>query len=185
MLWQWQLNAELRRYLKFNGAKVGRKEILTPEEHNKYLAYSHLGYAALFLLMISAFLVLFGVMFFAAISKDPNGPPVALLFIFWLFFAAIYGAMIVPSFIAAYALLRKKKWAKTAAIIAGVFAAMQFPVGTAVCVYTFWFLFSEPGKLMFDKPGYVLSAGRQTWANDLHRQKEIGYAPPLTPPDWR
>jgi hypothetical protein len=94
--------------------------------------------------------------------------------------------MTIPSLIAGYGLWKKKKWAKTASIIAGVLAAMSFPVGTAVCVYTFWFLFSNPGKVLYDKPVYSLPQGQQVWgAQEIGSQRENQYVPPKSPPDWR
>jgi hypothetical protein len=158
---------------------------LTPEQHNKYLAISHLVYGGLSLVLAVVML-----MFFAAImdmaSGARNGPPFFLFLFVWLFMGVIYGAMTVPSLIAGYGLLKRKKWAKTASIIAGVLAAMSFPVGTAVCVYTFWFLFSEPGKVLYDKAVYALPSGSQAWAAQVVTpQRENQYVPPQSPPDWR
>ncbi len=90
----------------------------------------------------------------------------------------------VPSIVAGYALLKQRRWAKTAAIIAGVLAAMQFPIGTAVCVYTFWFLFSEPGKVLYEKPTYALPPPPPVWNNQSQMRSEDQHLP-RTPPDWR
>lgn len=158
---------------------------MTPEQHNKYLAYSHLAYASLFFLMMMFFLLFFGAMMLGVMSADPNGPPLVFMIFIWLFIALIYGGMTVPSFIAGYGLLKKKKWARTAAIISAVVAAMQFPIGTAVCVYTFWFLFSEPGKAMFERSTYALPSGRQSWASEARKHRDVQYQPPPSPPDWR
>ncbi len=158
---------------------------LTPEQHNKYLGISHLAYGGLFCLFMLLMLVFFLAMI-PIMRAGPDGPPAAFFGIIWLFFAVFYGAMTVPSLIAGYGLLKKKSWAKTAAIIAGVFSAMSFPIGTAVCVYTFWFLFSEPGKAVYDRLPCALPPGRQTWhAESSHQQKEAQYVPPQSPPDWR
>ena len=163
---------------------------MTPEQHNKYLAWSHIAYGGLFLLFTSIFLLLFGGMFIAALMSDPSAPP-AIIFVFmFLFMGAIYAAMSLPSIIAGYGLLKKKKWARTWSIISAVVAAMQFPLGTAVTVYTFWFLFSDPGKQFFEQNQYALPPGRQSWANDTYnydasRQRENQYHPPQPPPDWR
>jgi hypothetical protein len=77
-------------------------------------------------------------------------------------------------------------------IIAAVIAAGNFPFGTAACIYTFWFLFSDPGRFIFEGNNYAgaLPPGRQTWANqtwnyDAQRQREGQYNPPPSPPDWR
>jgi hypothetical protein len=158
---------------------------LTPEEHNKYLGWSHIVYGSMFL---GFMLLMVGFMFAVGglAATDPNGPPAFMFGLMGLFFAVVYGAMTIPSFIAGYGLLKRKSWAKTAAIIGGVLAAMSFPVGTAVCVYTFWFLFSDPGKFLYDKTSYALPPGRQAWANvTVNQPREQQYAPPQTPPDWR
>ncbi|PWT93259.1 MAG: hypothetical protein C5B55_04885 [Blastocatellia bacterium] len=157
---------------------------MTPEQHNRYLAWSHIAYGGFFMLMMLAFMTFFGI---AALSGGlgPGGPPAGFLIFMWLFFGAFYGAMTVPSFIAGYALLKERRWAKTAAIVAGVLAAMSFPMGTAVCVYTFWFLFSEPGKIMFERQRLSLPQRRESWLNQTDKTPTPEYVPPPTPPDWR
>src|SRR5262245_47818483 len=129
----------------------------TPEQHNKYLAISHLVYGALFLLMMIGMMVFFGLMI-TLDTQGPHGegPPPFIFFFFIAFMSVIYGIMIVPSFVAGYALLKRKPWAKIAAIVAGAMSGMSFPMGTAVCVYTFWFFFSEPGKVLYDQPTRTL-----------------------------
>jgi hypothetical protein len=165
---------------------------LTPEQHNKYLAWSHIGYGAFFALIFGLVLLFFGVGMLSALfaQPGPSGPP-AFFFVFMLLFMTVMFALFtLPSFVAGYGLLKRKKWAKVWAIISAVLAGGQFPMGTAVTVYTFWFLFSEPGKQWFDQPNYALPPGRQTWANqqwdyDAQRQRESQYNPPSPPPDWR
>ncbi len=104
-----------------------------------------------------------------------------------LFFGVMFSAMIIPSIVAGFALRKRKRYAKIASIIAGVMAAMQAPFGTAVCVYTFWFLFSEPGKSLYDNPQRMLPEARQApWpVNKTAAKKEEQYVPPPSPPDWR
>jgi hypothetical protein len=67
----------------------------------------------------------------------------------FVFIGAFGVAMSIPSMVAGYALLRRRSWAKVAGIVGGVAAATSFPIGTAVAVYTFWFLFGEAGKQMY------------------------------------
>lgn len=160
---------------------------MTPEQHNKYLAWSHIAYGGIFFLLMALFLIFFGAVFIAAAMADPTAPPLFLFILIWVFIAAIYAAMTIPSFIAGYGLLKKKKWARTWSIISAVIAAMNFPFGTAVCVYTIWFVFGEHGRAFFDN---ALPPGRQPWAvegwnQDANRQREGQYHPPLPPPDWR
>jgi hypothetical protein len=68
-----------------------------------------------------------------------------------LIFAGIINLLFtIPSVVAGYALLKRRPWGKIAGIVAGVCTAMSFPIGTAVAVYTFWFLFGETGKALYD-----------------------------------
>ncbi len=160
---------------------------MTPEEHNKFLGISHLVYGGLFGLMMVAMLVFFSfIIGLSASRQPPDGPPAALFFMMFLFMSLFYGMLIIPSFIAGYGLLRRRKWARLASIIAGVLAGMSFPIGTAVCIYTFWFLFSEPGKTLYDKPAYALPPPPPNWAAEASsRKREPQYVPPASPPDWR
>ncbi|HEV7843374.1 MAG TPA: hypothetical protein VGO69_06735, partial [Pyrinomonadaceae bacterium] len=113
----------------------------TPEEHNKYLACSHLAYGALHLLMMGVTVIICYLIFMMLAAGDTKGEMpigfIAAIFIVSFLFQLLFT---VPSFIAGFGLLKKRHWAKTASIIAGVLSAMSFPIGTAVCVYTFWFL---------------------------------------------
>ena len=159
---------------------------MTPEQHNKYLGFAHLAYAALHSLMGILFGVIMGAMF-SVIPAQRGGPPPPppLFFVVMGFFLLVFTlGWAVPSMIAAYALLKRKRWAKTAAIVAAVFAAVRMPVGTAVSVYTFWFLFSEPGRSLYDRPAKALPTGE--WSGiDYQKRTENEYAPTASPPDWR
>ena len=123
-------------------------------------------------------------------EPGPAGPPAFIFVIMLLFMLVMFSAFTLPSFIAGYGLLKGRKWAKIWAIISAVLAGGQFPMGTGVTVYTFWFLFSEPGKQYFERNNYALPPGRQNWANqqwdyDAQRKREGQYNPPPPPPDWR
>jgi len=78
---------------------------LTPEQHNKYLAYSNLAYGGLFVLLA----LLMMVFILGILGAAPNGPPVGLMIFFSLFALLIYGGMVIPSFVPAYGLLNRKK----------------------------------------------------------------------------
>jgi len=155
---------------------------LTPEQHNKYLSWAHLGYAiftSVFMLLMMGFMI-------AMLSMDPKGPPAGFVVFMVLIMGLMFSAMIVPSFIAAHALKKRKRWAKIESIIAGVTSATNALFGTAVCVYTFWFLFSEPGKALYDNPQRMLPEARQApWPVNKTAAKEEQYVPPPSPPDWR
>jgi hypothetical protein len=158
---------------------------MTPEKHNKYLAWSHLAHGGFQLLIMSFMMLMFGLMF-GAVGRQPggDGPPAGFFLVFMLFALVFNLIFALPSFIAAYGFLKRKPWAKTAGIVGGVMAAMNFPIGTAVCVYTFWFLFSDPGKVLYDQPAYALPPAPPLWAAEAAAQRTREYAS-SKPPDWR
>ncbi len=166
---------------------------MTPEQHIKYLGWSHIGYGAFFALIFGLMMLFFGGSMLAAMLSNPgsSGPPVFVFVFMLLIFTLMLVLTTLPAFVAGYGLLKGKKWAKVWAIISAVLAGGQFPMGTAVTVYTFWFLFSEPGKQYFERgANYALPPGRQTWANqqwdnESQRQREGQYNSPPSPPDWR
>jgi hypothetical protein len=123
---------------------------VTSEQHNKYLGLAHLGYAALHSLMAVFFAVIMVVMF-STMPASQKPPPPAFVVVMAVFILVFTIGWVVPSMIAAYALLKRKGWAKTASIVAGVFAAAQLPIGTAIAVYTFWFVFGDVGRSLYDR----------------------------------
>jgi hypothetical protein len=155
---------------------------MTPEQHTKYLTWAHLGYAGLHLLMFLA-----GLLFMSfVLMQDPVGPPPVFLAFMAVFFIVMASAFTLPSLFAAYGLRKKKTWARTAGICAAVVAAMNAPIGTAVCIYTLWFLFTGPGKDLNETSTKALPPARPWWveneANARERQPDYSKR---TPPDWR
>ncbi len=101
------------------------------------------GFTSLLMLAMMAFV------FFIVSSTPPGGPPVAP-FMFMGVFLAFYSLVFtLPSFIAGYAMLKRKSWARTASIVAAVMETMSMPLGTAVAVYSFWFVFGDMGKRFY------------------------------------
>jgi hypothetical protein len=141
---------------------------MTALEHNKFVGLAQLGYAAIHLLMIVGMIGFMGFMMLSIFSQaermgDNEGRPMAFVGAIWAFVGLFNLVLTIPSVVAGYALLKRKSWAKVAAIIGAALAAMSVPIGTLVAVYTFWFLFSEPGRQLYDQ------------------RKEI---PPPPPGDW-
>jgi hypothetical protein len=90
-----------------------------------------------------------------------------------------------PSFVAAYAILKRKRWAKTAGVVAAVVDGLSFPLGSALCVYTLMFMFGERGRHLYGKNAYALPPPPPRWGNVSPREREVEYIPPSSPPDWR
>ena len=157
---------------------------MTPLEHNRYVGLSHLAYGIIHILIAGGSMLFMGA--FMSRMHLPNYPDT----FFWVIVAAamvINVAMTIPSFLASYAFLKRKSWAKVMGIIAAVFAAMRIPFGTAACAYTFWFLFSESGKSLYDRPSQGLPPSPPADWNTVVTP-ETGAernTPSATIPDWR
>jgi hypothetical protein len=163
---------------------------MTAEDHNKYLGIAHLLYAGLYsfiMIAMSLFFLLMMGLIGASASRSNEVPP--LFFLIILGFVFLINALFtVPSFLAAYAFLKRKSWAKVMGIVAGILAAMSFPFGTAVCIYTFWFLFGEKGRALYGERSYALPPPPPIFGTAVFeqgREREREYVPPNTPPDWR
>ena len=71
-----------------------------------------------------------------------------------------YFVVLGPVVLAGYALLKRKRWAKTMGLIAAIVAGLNFPLGSALCVYTLWFLFGESGRFLYHKAALRASSWR-------------------------
>ena len=169
---------------------------MTSEDHNKVIGIMHLiwgGFNALIMLI----LVPFFLVFMGAIGRDPKAPPeVAAIFglfgAFFLIFAVLFG---LPPLIAGYGILKRKRWGRVMGIISACLTALSFPFGTALCVYTMWFMFGQGERFYrgYDAPperaGSLNGANYSGWnaqsANDAQKQRQHDYVPPPQPPDWR
>jgi hypothetical protein len=158
---------------------------MTPQQHNKFVGMAQVGYAGLHLLMMIASLGVVGFMFENIYSKsqEMGGPPPPPFLGVILVFVGIFNiAMTIPSVVAGYALLKRRPWAKVAGIVGGVVAAMSFPIGTAVAVYTFWFLFSDVGKQLYggknQEPPPLPPKEWQPGSSDSAHDGWVNYTPP-------
>ncbi|MFL6374554.1 MAG: hypothetical protein ACJ73D_07820 [Pyrinomonadaceae bacterium] len=166
---------------------------MTNEQHNKYISWVFLGHAGFQLLMLLFVLAFLGV--FLAIPDTGRGtpPPKALFWVMMAFMTVIYTIFTIPSVVAAYALRKKKPWARIAAIVAGAMGAMHVPFGTAACVYALWFFAGENWKEVYPEqaglsapPQELPGFDHAKWEGDF-KTDEKGRAvfTQAEPPDWR
>jgi hypothetical protein len=162
---------------------------MTSEEHNKFIGIGHLIYGGIqTLIFLAVMLFMMGILAFGGTEAFLFGSVIAL-------FVGVIGLLFtLPSFIAGYGLLKHKRWARIAGIIASVLAAMNVPHGTALCIYSLWFMFSEKGTRFYEQtanapqprcgalPGTPYSADA-SWNSATNRERE--YVPPSQPHDWR
>ena len=151
-------------------------------DHNKVIGILHLLYGGFSLLMMIGMSILFGTVFGVAAARE-DFPRVAVIIIL-AFFLVFYVVLSLPSFLAGYGLLKRRVWAKVMGIIAAVLAAMSFPFGTALCVYTLWFLFSDQGRVLYGKSASALPPPPPVWSQGVERDRVPDYLAPRIPPDW-
>ena len=161
--------------------------MMTATSHNKILGILHLAYGGLTVLLMIAFSIFMLMMMGIIASNNNSGDPlpVGVFALVMVLVVAINLLLITPSFLAGYALLKRKRWAKTMGIIAAIMAGLNFPLGSALCVYSLWFLFGESGRFLYHKAAYALPEGDASWARTASPELEREYVPPSAPPDWR
>lgn len=161
---------------------------MTNEEHNKYIAYAFAAHGTFQMLML--FFV--GAIFWLVAGADPTAPPAEFFFVMFAFMFFFYMLFAAPSFIASYALLKKKPWARIASIVAAALSAMNVPIGTGAAVYALWFFCGDQWKSVYpDTAGqrhepYRITDAPETKWEGYTRDEEGAYVyrtPP--PPDWR
>jgi O-antigen ligase len=73
------------------------------------------------------------------------------LYVFAISGTAVYvvGALLftVPAIAGGYGMLKQKKWARKLMLVSAALAALSVPFGTALAVYTFWFLLGSKDEL--------------------------------------
>lgn len=162
---------------------------MTPQEHNKYVGMAQLGYAGFHVLMMIASMGFVGFMLHNIYSQSQQmggPPPPSFLGLILVFAGIVNVATTIPSVVAGYALLKRRPWGKVAGIIAGVVSGMSFPIGTAVAVYTFWFLFSDVGKQVYGGKNQELPPlPPKDWQPGSYDSVQRGTLSSTEPPDWR
>lgn len=165
---------------------------MTPHEHNKFIGIAHLAYGGIQTLIFFGMALLF--LGFFAIAPPGGGEAIIVGSIVIVFIGFLWLLFTLPSLIAGYGLLKRKRWARIAGIIASVLAAMNVPHGTALCIYSLWFMFSEKGAKFYEQAANAPHEWRgalpetpyaayASWNSAANRERE--YVPPSQPPDWR
>ncbi|HET6891984.1 MAG TPA: hypothetical protein VFH31_12855 [Pyrinomonadaceae bacterium] len=155
---------------------------MTAFQHNKLLGVFHLVYGGATTLVLTSLLFLM----FGLIAANPNGGSSVGVVELILIFAVFMGFLLTAtSILAGYAFLKRKSWAKRMGVLAAIVAALNFPVGSALCVYTLWFLFGQSRSSLYQEAAYALPAEPPIWNKAVNQNREREYVPPSRPPDWR
>jgi ABC-type Fe3+-siderophore transport system permease subunit len=136
--------------------------MMSPKEHAKLLGLFLWIYAGLhFLIFGFVALVWFGI--FGAIMSEasrrpqrgnsPNPEAIAgIAVVFIIIAVVVLVVFLMPKVVAGFGLRKGRSWAKVWTIVACCVAVLNFPLGTALGVYGFWFVFGDLGKTYFENP---------------------------------
>lgn len=85
------------------------------------------------------------------IDYGDSSNPAFWLYVFAISVTAVYvvGAVLftIPAIAGGYGMLKQRKWARKLVLASAVVAALNVPFGTALAVYTFWFLLGSKDEL--------------------------------------
>jgi hypothetical protein len=163
---------------------------MTPQDHNKVIGIMHLIWGGFHLLTV-VFIIPFMWLFWDLFSRDPRTPPEMKTFFgaFVALMCVFMALLAIPPIASGYAMLKRRSWAKVAGIVTSCLCALSFPFGTALCVYTFWFLFSD-GENFYRTPdaawrGSLRDANTFDWQTRGASAARQRTEAPTQPPDWR
>ena len=106
------------------------------------------GAAAVFLAIGAfVFVLLVGI---APVTGAPE--PMWILSLVGTSVGLLMAALGLPGLFAGYGLLTRKSWARILAIVVGILSLLNFPIGTAIGIYTLWVLTQPVATEYFAAP---------------------------------
>jgi len=118
------------------------------QQHVPILGWLYVVGNAIFLLIGGfVFLLLVGI---APLTGEPE--PMWILPLVGTTVGLLMAALGLPGLLAGYGLLKRKSWARVLAIVVGILGLVNFPVGTAIGLYTLWVLTQPAATEYFGAP---------------------------------
>jgi hypothetical protein len=116
---------------------------MTPQDHNKTLGiiYSLLGGASALFFIWGPLSLIFGKQRGFSLDDGLN----RFLLVMWLILL-IFSLMTLST---AVGMFRRKAWVRKTAMIMAVLVIWWFPLGTALGIYTWWFMHSEASHQLY------------------------------------
>ncbi len=109
------------------------------QQHVNVLGWLHIvGNAIMLLLGCFIFALLWGI---GAATGDLEAT--RILGIVGTTVGALLVVLGIPGIVAGYGLLRRKAWGRILALVVGFLGLVNFPLGTAIGIYTFWVLLQD------------------------------------------
>ncbi len=113
------------------------------ETHVTVLGWLFLLHNALLVMIgVLGWLFMAGLGFFASVDSG-NPPAFGILVTIGTVGLLFFSLLALPGLLAGYGLLKRASWARLLALVVGILGLFNFPVGTAIGVYTVWVLMQE------------------------------------------
>ena len=118
------------------------------QQHVSILGWLYIISHAIFLAIGAfVFVLLVGI---APVTGDPE--PMWILSLVGTSVGLLMAALGLPGLFAGYGLLTRRPWARILAIVVGILSLLNFPIGTAIGIYTLWVLTQPVANEYFSAP---------------------------------
>jgi hypothetical protein len=117
------------------------------KQHITLIAALNIGFGVIRLLIG---LVILGILSTAGlIAGEPSA--VAIITLVGTIIVIFFSIKSIPEILGGIGLLKRKQWARIMIIIIGCIDIIEFPIGTAIGIYTLWVLLNEETVEIFNK----------------------------------
>jgi hypothetical protein len=113
---------------------------MTSHDHNKTIAIIYLGLGGLVIVGTVVMLPDLSKGFTTILSNGDDRTLIIIGLVLMLIF-----------FSTAYGLFKRRRWARFSTLVLSGLMVFLFPLGTALAIYTWWFMHSEGGKLLYQR----------------------------------
>ena len=118
------------------------------QQHVTILGWLYvISHAAFLAIGAFVFVLLVGI---APVTGEPE--PMWILSLVGTSVGLLMAALGLPGLLAGYGLLKRKPWARVLAIVVGILGLLNFPIGTAIGIYTLWVLTQPAATEYFAGP---------------------------------
>jgi hypothetical protein len=122
----------------------------TLEKHNRVLGWLYIALSAVNVLVAAmVFLVLVVPGLFVARGEPEAGQALVVV---GIVLSAFLVLLAVPGLVGGIGLLRHQRWARVVVTVLGILNLFNFPLGTALGIYTLWFVMQSETDRLFEPP---------------------------------
>jgi hypothetical protein len=116
------------------------------KQHITLIAALNIGFGVIRLLIGIGILIILSTA--GLISGDANAAAITTLI--GTIIAIFFSIKSVPEILGGIGLLKRKQWARITIMIVGCIDIIEFPIGTAIGIYTLWVLLNEETVAIFN-----------------------------------